>query len=106
MDLYVSMVVFNELEELKNNEDPHTRQRAQDAFAIIEDYQKEESLHFLKTPNTHAIRTYKLGRSAEEEKIGSYIQELETARNKLLFLSNDKSARIIARSVDMPTAEM
>lgn len=106
MDLYVSMMVFNELEDLKNNENPLTIQKAEIALDIIEDYLKEDRLYLLKTPNTHAIRKYRLGESAAEEIIGSYIQELETGRNKLLFLSNDKGARIIARSVDMPTAEM
>jgi len=106
MDLYVSMMVFNELEDLKNNEDLDTSETAQTALDIIEDFQKEDRLYLLKTPNTHAIRTYKLGQSADEMKVGTYILELNTGRNKLLFLSNDKGARIIARSVDMPTAEM
>lgn len=106
MDLYVSMMVFNELEDLKSNGDSLTIKKAETALDIIEDYQKEDRLYLLKTPNTHAIRKYKMGESAYEKKIGTYIHELKTGRNKLLFLSNDKVARIIARSVDMPTAEM
>jgi len=106
MDLYVSMMVFNELEDLKNNENLDASETAQTALDIIEDFQKENRLYLLKTPNTHAIRKYRLGESADEMIIGTYILELNAGRNKLLFLSNDKGARIIARSVDMPTAEM
>lgn len=51
MDLYMSMMVFNELDGLKKNDNPETRQRAQFAFDVIEEYQREGNSHVTNAKN-------------------------------------------------------
>lgn len=106
MELYMSMMVFNELDGLKKSSDTETRKRAQLAFDVIEEFQRENKLHLLKTPKTEEISQYGLSGSPDEKIIGTYLREIENGRDKLLFLSNDKGARILARNAGMPIAEV
>ncbi|VEF46576.1 nucleotide-binding protein PInc [Bacillus freudenreichii] len=104
--LNMSMVVFGELDGLKKNSNPLVRKQAQLAFDIIEEYQRRGQLRILKTPKTDDIRKYGLGGSPDEKIIGTYLRELHNGMPNLIFLSNDKGARIIARNVGMPVAEL
>lgn len=106
MDLYMSMMVFNELDGLKKNDNPLTRKKAQIAFDVIEEFQRRKKLHILKTPKTDAIRKFGLSGSPDEKIIGTYLLEKQKEHDKLMFLSNDKGARIIARNVGMPVVEL
>lgn len=106
MNLHMSMMVFNELDGLKKGENPETRQRAQFAFDVIEEFQRADKLHMIKTPRTDEIRKYGLSGSPDEKIIGTYLREIEKGKEKLLFLSNDKGARIIARNAGMPIVEI
>ena len=103
--LFVSQMVFNELDGLKKSTDRDTRRNAQMAFDVLEAYQKREQITFLKIPKTDAIRPYGLGGSPDEKIIGTYLQEAEKRDQGFVFLSNDKGARIIARNVGMPVVE-
>lgn len=105
-DLYMSMMVFSELDGLKKNEDPVTRKKAQVAFDVIEEFQRRNKLYILKTPKTDDIRKYGLSGSPDEKIIGTYLRERDQGKEKLIFLSNDKGARIIARNVGMPVVEI
>lgn len=104
--LNMSMVVFGELDGLKKNDNPYVRQKAQLAFDIIEEYQRRGLLNMLRAPKTDEIRKYGLGGSPDEKIVGTYLKELHNGRPNLIFLSNDKGARIIARNVGMPVAEI
>ncbi|MFD1706894.1 PIN domain-containing protein [Siminovitchia sediminis] len=104
--LNMSMMVFSELDGLKKNDDPLTRRKAQLAFDIIEEFQQRGQLKILKTPKTDDIRKYGLGGSPDEKIIGTYMKERENGIPNLVFLSNDKGARIIARNVGMPVADI
>lgn len=106
MDLYMSMMVFSELDGLKKSENRITRQQAQLAFDVIEAFQRRNKLHILKTPKTEHIRKFGLGGSPDEKIIGTYLQGIKESEHKLMFLSNDKGARIIARNVGMPVVEL
>lgn len=105
-DLYMSMTVFNELDGLKNREGMVTRKKAQVAFDVIEEFQRRNKLHLLKTPKTDVIRKYGLNSSSDEKIIGTYLHELHNGHDKLMFLSNDKGARILARNAGMPVVEV
>lgn len=63
-------------------------------------------MHILKTPKTVEIRKYGLGGSPDEKIIGTYLHELKNGQETLMFLSNDKGARILARNAGMPVVEM
>lgn len=105
-NLNMSMMVFSELDGLKKNDNPITRKKAQLAFDIIEEFQQRGQLKMLKTPKTDDIRKYGLGGSPDEKIIGTYLRERDNGMPNLVFLSNDKGARIIARNVGMPVADI
>lgn len=105
LELYMSMMVFNELDGLKKSENVVTRTQAQTAFDVIEEFQRRSKLHILKTPKTDDIRKYGLGGSPDEKIIGTYLREREGKHPKLMFISNDKGARILARNAGMPIVE-
>lgn len=105
LQLYISKQVMKELDGLKNNEDPAVRKRAQVGFDILELYQKENRLTFLEIPNQHYLRKNKLTGGPDEKIIASCLQQIE--QNKpVVFLSNDKGARILARNVGVPLMEV
>ncbi|HLS66960.1 MAG TPA: PIN domain-containing protein [Pseudogracilibacillus sp.] len=106
LDLYMSMMVFNELDGLKNSSNRETRYNAQLAFDVIEAFQQRGKLHLLKTPKTVDIRKYSLSGSPDEKIIGTYLRERENGRANLMFLSNDKGARILARNAGLPVVEL
>ena len=102
IDLYVSMMVFRELDGLKKSENPETRKNAQRAFDCIEEFQQEGKLHLLKLPKKDEIKQYGLSGSPDDIIIGTYLREIKQEGRNLLSISNDKGARIIARTVDLP----
>lgn len=103
--LYMSMMVFSELDGLKKSDDIVTRTQAQTAFDVIEEFQRHNKLKLLKTPKTDQIRKYGLGGSPDEKIIGTYMLEREKNHPKLMFISNDKGARILARNAGIPIVE-
>src|SRR5690625_1719106 len=105
IDLYMSMTVFNELDGLKKSTNRTTRQNAQMAFDVIEAFQQKGKIQLLQTPKTSDIRKYKLGGTPDEKIIGTYLHESSQEQHNLVFLSNEKGARIIARNVGMPVVE-
>jgi len=102
----ISIIVFNELDGLKKNDKLVTRKQAQVAFDIIEDYQCEGLLTILSEPESEVLRSYGLGWSPDDRIIGTYLSEFKNSRPNVIFLSNDKGARIIARNVGLPVANM
>lgn len=106
LDLYMSMMVFNELDGLKNSSNRETRYNAQLAFDVIEAFQQRGKLHLLKTPKTVDIRKYSLSGSPDEKIIGTYLRERDNGKANLMFLSNDKGARILARNAGLPVVEL
>lgn len=104
--LYISMAVYKELDGLKNNKDVLTRKKSQFAFDIIETYQKKGLINLIETPNYHELRRRGLNDSPDDKIIGTYLQEINKGQRKLIFLSNDKGARIIARNAGLPVAEV
>ena len=103
--IYVSMQVFKELDGLKKSEDPVTRKQAQVAFDVCEAYQKQQRLVLVDIPDHKYLQQAGLHNSPDEKIIGSYLKETKQT-GKIIFLSNDKGARIIARNVGMPVADI
>ena len=83
-----------------------TRQRAQLAFDVIEAYQRKNLLSIMKTPKSDVLQKFGLGHSPDDKIIGTYLNEYKNGRQNIIFLSNDKGARIIARNAGLPVAEM
>lgn len=91
--LYVSPITFQELEKLKTASDGQTIKRAQNAFDVIEEFQKHNRLYWTKN--------IKHGSSNDQRIVLSINEELKHGV-KLVFASHDKGARIIARSLSIP----
>ncbi|WP_040758424.1 PIN domain-containing protein [Sporosarcina newyorkensis] len=104
--LIVSSQVFKELDGLKTNKEKLTRMRAQLAFDVIEAYQRKGLLKLVQVPSYEKLQKLALSTSADEKIIATYLNEFKNGATSLLFLSNDKGARIIARNVGMPVAEV
>jgi hypothetical protein len=106
-DMYINLSksVYKELDGLKNNKSRIVRQQAQLAFDVIEEYQRRERLKMIETPKGEAMKKYGLGHDPDDKIIGTYIKETKGGR-KLIFLSNDKGARIIARNAGLSVAEI
>lgn len=104
--LIISSQVFKELDGLKNNKEKLTRMRAQLAFDVIEAYQRKGLLKLIQVPTYDKLQKLALSTSADEKIIATYLYEFKNGANNLLFLSNDKGARIIARNAGMPVAEV
>lgn len=104
--LFVSMSVYKELDGLKNNKDPLTRKKAQFAFDVIEKHQKNGLIKLIETPTYNELRRRGLNDSPDDKIIGTYLQETNKGQYKIIFLSNDKGARIIARNAGLPVAEV
>lgn len=104
IDLYVSLMVFHELDGLKKSDNHETRRNAQRAFDCIEEFQEVGKLHLLKLPKKEEIKQYGLSGSPDDIIIGTYLREIKKEGRNLLFITNDKGARIIARTVDLPLA--
>lgn len=75
--LFMSMVVFTELDGLKKSENVVTRTQAQTAFDVIEEFQRRGNLHLLQVPKNDELRKYGLGSSPDEKIIGTYLWERE-----------------------------
>lgn len=101
--LFISKQVFKELEGLKKNKLPSVRNHAQIAFDIIELYQQENRLDLLDIPSsTYLMKNNLTNSNSDDRIIGSYLYALKEQRIPMLFLSNDKGARIIARNIGIP----
>lgn len=103
--LYMSMVVFSELDGLKKSDNVVTRTQAQTAFDVIEAFQRRGNLELLQVPKSDEIRKFGLGSSPDEKIIGTYLWAREHNHPNLVFISNDKGARILARNAGMPIVE-
>lgn len=103
--LFMSMVVFTELDGLKKSENVVTRTQAQTAFDVIEEFQRRGKLELLQVPTNDELRKYGLGSSPDEKIIGTYMWARERHHPNLIFISNDKGARILARNAGMPIVE-
>ncbi|MEI3614109.1 hypothetical protein [Pseudogracilibacillus sp. SO30301A] len=72
----------------------------------MEEFQWRKKLYILKTPKTDDIRKFGLDSSTDEKIIETYLRELKNGRANLMFLSNDKGTRIIARNIGMAVVEL
>lgn len=102
LKLYISKQVMKELDGLKNSDHPGTRKSAQIAFDLLEMYQSANRLKFVEIPNKDYLKKHKLSESPDEKIIGSCLQLLEK-QTPVIFVSNDKGARILARNSNVPT---
>lgn len=103
--LYMSKLVFHELDGLKKSTNVSTRKSAQFAFDVIEEFQKRQALTMLDMATHNERRQFGLGDSSDEKIIATYLAANRKEEHNLIFFSNDKGARIIARNVNMPVVQ-
>jgi hypothetical protein len=101
--IFVSKQVYRELDGLKKNKKPDVRNRAQLAFDLIELFQGDKRLTMLDVPPHTYLRKKNLASSPDEMIIGTYLFEQNRVSNPLVFLSNDKGARILAVNAQFNT---
>jgi len=99
--LYVSKQVLKELDGLKNNDNPSVRRKAQLGFDLLELYQQEGRVKFLEIPSHSYLKKNNLTGGPDEKIIASCLQQKEQ-QVPIVFLSNDKGARLLARDAGIP----
>ncbi|SES90269.1 PIN domain-containing protein [Oceanobacillus limi] len=102
LKLYISKQVMKELDGLKNNDSPGTRKSAQLGFDILEMYQEAGRVVFMEIPHHNYLKQRHLTGGPDEKIIASCLELLEK-NVPIVFVSNDKGARILARNSKMPT---
>ncbi|MEN2769042.1 PIN domain-containing protein [Ornithinibacillus xuwenensis] len=105
MKLYISKQVMRELDGLKSNDDPGTRKSAQIGFDVLELYQEAGRCEFLEVPSKEYLNRHHLNGGPDEKIIASCLKLLEK-NVPVIFVSNDKGARILARNSKMPTVSL
>lgn len=94
--------VFKELDGLKKSHDRNTRFKAQQAFNVIETLQQVGCIdigYFDEFRSQFNLR-------GDERIIATYIALKKTKYPDLVFISNDKGARIIAREANLPVVDL
>ncbi|WP_163969701.1 PIN domain-containing protein [Oceanobacillus halotolerans] len=104
--LYISKQVIKELDGLKNNSDASVRKRAQYAFDVLELYQEANRIVFIEVPHYNYLKKHKLTGGPDEKIIASCLQQLHEKQVPIVFLSNDKGARLLARNSGVPIQTM
>ncbi|RNF38263.1 PIN domain-containing protein [Planococcus salinus] len=104
--LWISKQVFNELDGLKKNDNQSVKKRAQMGFDVIELFQSKNRLKLLDVPSYNSRERYGLSHSGDDRIAASYLNEIEKNQTPLVFYTNDKGARIIARSANLAVLEL
>lgn len=105
ISIAISDLVYNELRGLTYHQDSLTKQRAQLGLDVIEAFKEKGLFKLLHTPSSARLKKIELDSSPDEKIIGTYLEEFSKGNTRLLFFSNDKGARILARNYGMPVME-
>ncbi|WP_404405118.1 PIN domain-containing protein [Jeotgalibacillus malaysiensis] len=97
--IFLHPTVFGELEGLKKNESPAVRRNAQMGFDVLEYYQKSNRLQWTRRPKNH--NSYN---TPDERIVAGVLHEIQLG-TPLVFVSHDKGARIMARSLNIPVID-
>ncbi|QFQ28621.1 PIN domain-containing protein [Bacillus thuringiensis] len=104
--LLISRKVYDELDGLKKTSNKAGKQ-ARYALQKLEEYQISNGpISFLKTDKTFTESLNLQPESPDDLIIASYIKEKNQNDKKVLFLSNDRGARILSRSVNLDNFEL
>jgi len=105
VNMYVSKQVLKELDGLKNNSNASVRKKAQYGFDVLELYQKDGRIKFLEIPSQSYLKKKNLTGGPDEKIIASCLQQKEE-QVPVVFLSNDKGARLLARDAGIPLSNV
>lgn len=103
----ISKVTYDELDSGKHaatDADELEKERAWKRRKGLEAMDKAEAIR-VPTPSTSYIQGKKLGFSNDEKIIASYLKHTEDTTEHVLFLTLDRGAKTIARSVALPIVE-
>lgn len=103
----ISKVTYDELDSGKHvatDANELEKERAWKRRKGLEAMDKAEAIR-VQTPSTSYIQGKKLGFSNDEKIIASYLKHAEDTKENVLFLTLDRGAKTIARSVALPIAE-
>lgn len=98
--LYLSKQVFSEINRLTKH--ASTKEQAEIALDVIEEFQRQDALELLETPDRNKLKVFGLKESGGEKIIGTYLN----SEKNFVFLSNDKGARVISRNAGLPVVEV
>lgn len=103
----ISKVTYDELDHGKNvlpEASEMEKQRAWKRRRGLEAMDKAGAVR-VPTPSSSYMQGKKLGTSNDEKIIASYLQYGESGEGKVLYLTLDRGAKTIARSVNLPMVE-
>lgn len=104
--LILSRKVYEELDGLKKGEGA-TGKQARNSIRAIENHQLEGKPLKIIGPDYSYIKNKGLdNHSPDDVIIGTYLKIDKETSDKVVFLSNDRGARIIARSVDLEVIDL
>lgn len=100
ISLNVSFVVLNELDNNKNKPGKKGA-TAREAIRLIERFQEKGQIHLVKIPNKRFLYEHSLSLIPDDRIIGGYLAERINNGVKIMFLCNDRSLRVKARSLGL-----
>lgn len=104
--IFISREVQKELDGLKNNSNTETATNARRAFKAIEDAQRQgQALTILPSVNFKTLTELKLTGTMDDRILAAYLQ-IHKQGKEILFLTNDRGAKITARNAGMPVLEV
>lgn len=98
LSLNISMVVLNELDGKKNDRGK-IGAIAREAIRLIERYQDKNQINLIKVPQKNFLYNHSLNLSPDDRIIGGYLEEKIKKDKKIIFMSNDRAARVKAAAL-------
>lgn len=100
--IYISRVVLNELDGLKNTRQGNRGYKARRAINLIETYQEQRKLKLVHYPPVDFLKENNLAVEKNDEHIiGSYLYKQKTTNEKLVLFSNDRLVRVLAKELGL-----
>lgn len=100
MTLYVSIVVLDELDGLKNT-DGEVGAAAREAIRALEHYQAYDQIRVVKLPSKTFLNEHGLGSTKDDQIAGGYLKEQIDQNRNFIFMSNDRMPRVKASAAGL-----
>lgn len=107
-EVLISKKVQDELDKLKNSSDRQVASSARSAFLSIETaFKNGQKIRIINYPMSTYISEKGLNPQIPDDVIvATYVKAVEDNQNKLIFISNDRGARITARNAGLEVLDM
>src|SRR5699024_10591096 len=98
--LYVSIVVLDELDGLKNG-DGQLEASAREAIRVLEHYQSSGQIRVVKMPDKSFLIDRGFGTTKDDYIAGGYLNEQMDQNKPFIFISNDRMPRVKASAAGL-----